>query len=317
MTREVLKISLLAPPVSPTMTEFTEPGIYANVPELDYHADCYPVSLSNSVLKVEMAQSLAHARLLHPRINPDHKPKHSAAFDLGTSFHVLALQDEPKIEICDFSDWRKNEAKAVKAAAYALGRVPLLTHEYATVLDMCGEFNVQLGRLPQCEGWFVDGDTELTLCWDEPVLGTDHTIRARCRIDWTDGAGTFVDLKSTGLSAAPRDFSRAFFRLGYDIQAAWYSRGISRLYGADNPAFFFAVCETTAPFAVGAYGVSNAALGLANEKIDRALVRWDKALRSDEWPAYSSEIQYLGPTDWMIAQWEDEKTQEEADARAV
>lgn len=290
-------------------TEINEPGIYANVPEEDYHADCYPISLSNSVAKIIINKSAAHARLQHPRLNPGYKAEQKKAYDLGSAVHCIVLEDEPKIACLDYPDWRTKAAKEERDDLYDKGVVPMLAHDYEQALEMAKAFRAQLSG--EVLAAFEGGEhTEATLCWDEPVDG--QSIRCRARVDRLNFAmGCHIDIKTTSMSANPTEFMRQFFRLQYDLQAEWYLRGIHRLTGDDSATFLFIVQETAPPYCLKTFGVSAAALEIARDRNDRALRAWAAGLKTGDWPGYGEGIEFLGPTDWMIIQHEEEKMREE------
>ncbi|MCZ7538275.1 MAG: PD-(D/E)XK nuclease-like domain-containing protein [Acidimicrobiia bacterium] len=68
---------------------------------------------------------------------------------------------------------------------------------------------------------FTEGKPEQTIVWE------DGGATCRARIDWLHTDGTAIDdYKTTSKSADPESFTRTLFSMGYDVQAAFYLRGL-------------------------------------------------------------------------------------------
>ena len=146
-------------------------GFYAEVHASEYHADpCPEPSLSSSVARVLIERSPAHARLMHPRLNKDHKPQSTTtAMQIGSAVHSVVLDNTWSfIEWVDAANWRTKAARAAKSEAEADGRIPLLIGLRPQIEAMVSELRPHLpeGFLP-----------EVTLVWK------DHGIWCRARAD--------------------------------------------------------------------------------------------------------------------------------------
>jgi hypothetical protein len=125
---------------------------------------------------------------------------------------------------------------------------------------------------------FTAGKPEQTLIWRE------DDVWCRARLDWLR-PGAIDDYKTTGASANPDTWSRSLFFSGFDIQVAWYLRGLKALTREDA-TFRFAVQETSPPYVLSVVGLGPDAMVLAEKKCLYALEVWRASLTSDEWRGY-------------------------------
>lgn len=275
-----------------------QPGVYDLSAE-DYHADpvCEP-SLSASIAKLLVTATPLHARAGHPRLNPDHEPEESEKFDIGSAAHALILRDKRAFEIVDAKDWKTKSAGEKRDEARAAGKIPLLTSQWIRVECMARAARYQLDAHREASGAFKNGKPEQTLVWRE------GDIWCRARLDYrVVGAKVFDDYKSTAALADPDAWSRILFNLGFDMQAAFYRRGIRALGLCDDPQFRFIVQETKKPHALSVIGLMPGALDLADHKVCRAIAIWDDCLRTGHWPGYPSRTCYVDVPPWAEAQF--------------
>jgi len=272
-----------------------------DVTERDYHADLVAdvPTLSNSIAKVLIASSPAHARAEHPRLNPQLERTEEKKFDLGTAAHALLLEGrDDAIAVIDHPDFRTNAAKTARAEAYLEGKTPLLAKHWDEVKAMVAAARAQLERhTPEP---FTDGTPERTLVWTDPIGPV-----CRARIDWLrNDLGGMDDYKTTAASAAPESWGRTMFGFGGDMQVAFYSRGLRELTGR-QPTFRFVVQELAPPYALSVFALSPDALALADAKVEYALHTWQRCLDTGVWPAYPQELCYLPAAPWAESQWLD------------
>ena len=289
----------------------TEPGIYS-LPELEYHAD--PVaaapSLSRSIAKVIIEASPAHAYAQHPRLggSPPTGPAHGDDdMDIGTAAHAAFLEGDHKIELIPVDSYSKNsptmkvsEAKELRDAALAAGRIPLKKRQYAAtmnVIDALEEFRNKTG-------FFTKGRPEQTLIWHEQDKDGDHWARAR--VDWLpdDRAAPLVDLKTTGGLATVSGWGRTCFQFGADMQASMYPRGCEFLRGECPDDMLFVVCETSPPYAIRVFGLDPVAIEVGAAKCRAARAVWTQCMKLQRWPGYPLHPEWILPPPWVVSQWE-------------
>ncbi len=278
------------------------PGIY-DMPAGEYHRDpCPEPSLSSSIAKLICLSSPAHAREAHPRLNPAAVADEAEHFDIGTAAHAVLLEGEAAVTIIDAKDWRTNAAKEARDAARATGRTPLLAKVWADVQAMVKAAREQLDR--HTDGgakMFTGGKPEQTLIWQE------DDVWCRARLDWLrPDQGPFTqwaidDLKSSG-SAHPESWTRSMFNFGFDIQAAFYLRGLKNVTGEDA-TFLFAVIETAPPFALSVVGLGPSTMMLAEKKVLYAIETWRRCLHSGDWPGYPLRTCWTELPAWEETRW--------------
>jgi hypothetical protein len=274
------------------------PGIYDNIPAVLYHADklCPEPSLSSSIAKLLCLSSPMHARMAHPRLNPQAVEKEDERFDIGTAAHAVLLEGTAAVQIIDAKDWRTNVAKDARDKARAEGKIPLLPHIWKDVEAMVVSARRQL--LEHTDGgqdMFRGGKPEQTLVWQE-----DDGTWCRSRTDWLR-PGAVDDFK-TCPNANPEVCSRTLFANGYDIQAAFYLRGVKRLTGEDA-VFRFAFIEKESPYALSVVGLGPDAMMLAEKKVLYALEQWRECLDAKYWPGYPRQTCWASLPSWEENRW--------------
>jgi hypothetical protein len=283
----------------------------------EYHAGCTPIpALSNSIAKVLLDQSPAHAWLNHSQLNPNYKPSESSRFDLGIAAHDLILEGgTAKICVIQPEDYRSKPTKAepegaipkgwtnnairdARDQARSNGLVPVLPWDYAAtkhMVDVAHKFiaGSELAGIFGSNRVEAKGKPEQTITWQEGGQW------CKARLDWlTDDYRIILDYKTTD-SAEPEAFIRQIGRMGYDMQAAFYSRGLEAVTGK-KAIFVFLAQEIEPPYACSLVALSNAFIEIADAKASQAIAIWTDCMVSNNWPAYSGRIHYAEPAGWQL-----------------
>lgn len=263
----------------------------------DYHADpAVAPSLSSSVLKILLNQSPAHARVAHPRLNPDFEVTNDKKFDLGTVAHELLLEGETAIRVVEADDWRTAAAKEERDLAYADGLTPLLAKDWARVEAMAQAATRQLEMFDLNPMPLASGKPEQVLLWEE------DGVWCRARYDWLhDNLSAVDDLKTTAVSANPAAWSKTMLGMGAELQAAFYLRGLRKALGAEA-AWRFIVQENYPPYALSVVELSPDLLAHAGAKVDRAIDLWRRCLADNHWPSYSRELGVIELPGWIMSE---------------
>ena len=259
-----------------------------------YHADpCSEPSLSSSIAQVLIDKSPRHAWLQHPRLNPAYKPDEDSRFDLGSAAHALLLEGaNAKIAVIDAADWRTKGAKEQRDQARASGLFPILAkHDYA--LKAMVKAAHEAIEESELKGIFQDGKPEQTVIWREAG------VWLRCRPDWLANDHRIILDYKTAENAEPEQFSRQIERMGYDFQAAFYSRSFPK-----PPAFIFLAQEIEPPYDCSLHGLSEAAIQIAAFNVERAINIWRGCMIRGKWPGYDKRIHYAEPTTWALQKHE-------------
>src|ERR1700677_1732534 len=251
------------------MENHLEQGIF-NLSAEAYHADpCPTASLSSSIANILLDQSPAHAWMAHPRLNVNYERQEKSRFDLGSAAHMMLLERrEDRIVRVQAPDWRTKAAKEQRDAAQANGQYAVLEHQYNDIVAMCATAQDYLVDTELAD-ILATGDAEQSVIWQEDKLWY------RCRPDlMSKDRRICLDYKSTA-SAAPDFIIRQIGRMGYDLQAEPYSRGIMVVTGI-CPTFVFLFQEITKPYACSLVALSNAYRELGKSKVGRAITLWHR-----------------------------------------
>lgn len=289
-------------------TKLLEPGIHQMTADT-YHADpCPSPSLSSSLARTLLSSSPRHAWFAHPQLNPAMEREDKEMFDLGSAAHAFLLEGETGFVIVEAKDWRTKEAKEERDQARLAGKIPLLAHKWQDVQDMAAAARMQLGYHEAKPIPFRGGKPEQTIIWRE------GDVWCRARLDWLhDDHSAIDDLKTTQASANPDVWTRALFGAGYDIQAAFYLRGLRAMSGggARGTEFRFIVVENYRPFALSVIALAPDALALADRKVSQAIALWAECLKRNRWPGYPLQTCYAELPPWQEAQWMERELREE------
>lgn len=277
-------------------------GFHHRLSAATYHADPAPQpSLSNSIAKILLDESPAKAWYSHPRLNQDFRRKEKDEFDIGIAAHSILLEGMDNIVDCDFDDWRKNEAKAMRDAARSRGKTPLLSRQASRVRAMV---KAALKFIESCEissDW-QDSDAELT------GLAEDDGVWLRMRSDiFSVDRTVIVDYKST-TDVSPEAFSKQIVRMGYHRQDAFY-RHVAQLLTGRDPHFVFLAQSTEPPYECSLHGCHPSLREIASAEVARAIDLWRQCVQQKEWPSYGTRIHYAMPTSWMLTE-HDQRLQE-------
>lgn len=103
------------------------PGIHLDIAAADYFADpCPSPSFTQSIGKLLIDRSPAHARLAHPRLNPDFDPDDATKYDIGNIAHRLLIGRGKELAVIEADDWRTKAAKEAREQAAAEGKLGVL-----------------------------------------------------------------------------------------------------------------------------------------------------------------------------------------------
>jgi len=277
----------------------TTPGFY-DVKAKDYHAD--PVekpSLSSSIAKILIDQSPAHAWMAHPRLNLGHQRETDSRSDLGSAAHAMLLEPsrDPVVVRVPFKDWRTNAAKEARELAYSRDKFPVLEDKYADIQNMVLEARAFLDKT-ELAGILGSSLNETTVVWN------DAGIWCRSRPDSMSIDRTILLDYKTTTDASPEAIAKQIGRMGYDVQAEFYTRGQEILMG--HPAtFVFLFQEITPPYACSLISLSAAYREVGKLKVQRAMQLWERAINTNTWAAYSHQILYAEPKPWDLARAEE------------
>lgn len=274
-----------------------------------YHADSEGErvpSLSASIAKILIERTPLHAWHAHPRLNPDYQRTEKTEFDYGTAAHAMLLEgSEAALVIVEADDWRTKVAQEQKKAAYADGKTPLLARQVKRVREMAASAKAHVAA-SELAGIFEAGCAEQSIRWQEGVT------ECRMKPDWlTADKKIILDYKTT-TNAHPEACLRSIVGMGYDVQDAFYRRGLRATTGFPA-AFVFLFQEKDPPYACSLLALDPAMREMADQKVQWALTLWSNCMETGKWNGYGNRIAYLEPPVWYAAraeEWLDESLAE-------
>jgi hypothetical protein len=265
-------------------------GLWLGVSELRYHADpCVEPSLSSSVLRTVLGQSVGHAKRQHPRLSSRPPQESTPAMVVGSVLHALLSGDATGLALDgDWNDYRSKPAREWRDAALAAGRTPVLPEQFQRAERLAAAVKAEAGKGltidPTASGW-----AEVTAIWREWPWGKDGPVQwCRARYDRLilDTYADLWDWKTTSCELTADRLSRHMADFGYAVQAAMYLRGLEALrpdyVGRCTWAFVF--IESAEPHAVQRVAMDEAWLAAGAAAFRRGRDLWAAAYRADDWP---------------------------------
>ncbi len=284
------------------MTDQTlEPGVY-QLPDKQYFA---LDAVSNSDLK-QMARSPAHYRAY--KDDPD-RQKDSPAMLSGRVLHCAILEPEEfhNRHIIIPPDAPKKPTKAQinapkptpKAAAsieywnkFEGSEKDILTTAQADNFLHIAE---TVRHHPELKNYLHGGMAERVVIARDPDTG----VLCRCKTDYAVKIAdkrVILDLKSAE-DARQAAFGKAAFNYGYFTQAAYYT-DIWKWAGYPIDLWLFPVFEKEPPYAVKLYEILPEDMDRGREEYRKSLNTFAECQKSNEWPAYDTDISVLRYPAW-------------------
>jgi hypothetical protein len=219
------------------------------------------------------------------------------AMQFGTVIHALVLEPgtiEQVVAIVpdDAPDRRSNAGKVwwTTFDESAVGKCIMTRERY----EQAQTAAMSVRQHPRYAAVFRPmGVIETSLLWHD-----NYGVLGKGRPDYlSPGYEWIVDLKTTR-DASKEDFAKQMWNLRYDIQAAWYLRGLTRATPATPRGFIWGAVETEPPYAVAFYAMETADLEVAFADIDNMVRLYANCIRDNVWPGYPEEVQPIRLPRW-------------------
>lgn len=286
-----------------------KPGIYLDVPTVDYFMDPCPVpSLTQSIAKILLDRSPKHAWLAHPALNPAWEPREDKKFAIGNAAHGLMLGRGKDMAIFDHDDWNatgggkgaKKELHEQRDIALEQNKVPILRHQYEAAAEMVLSARLQMSQMAdELPGAFIDGSGEVVIAAE--VDG----IWLRSMVDWMVSPNHIYDYKTTDLIASRERIPYIMANAGWDLQAAVQERILDALDpdGVGRRHHYFICQETDEPWAVVPSELPESVMNIGRRKLDAAITIWRSCITTGDWPMYARKIQSPAYPAYAEAKW--------------
>jgi len=110
-----------------------------------------------------------------------------------------------------------------------------------------------------------------------------------------------LDLKFVE-DASPRAIERSAENMGYALQAAAYTSGLSKVFPllAGRIQFLFLFIEVKAPYAINLVEPDGTFQEIGERRWRRALETWARCEKNKHWPAYGDGIKRIAPPPWAL-----------------
>ena len=275
-------------------------GIHHAVPEATYRNEPGSVpALSQSIAKILLAKSPAHAWLAHPRLNPAWKPDGDTKFDVGNTVHKLMLGRGREIVVVDADDWRTKIAKEARDAALAEHKLAVLPHTMERAEAMVEAARSQLRARGYGTDWDPDKD-----CGEVVVRAqaeTGHWLTAM--IDWLPSTTRIWDWKTSAMSVHPDNLGRLMASGDWPLQAAMHERILNIIDPGNigRREHRFVAQEITPPYALSVVRMTEAHMTVGRVQVARAEAIWARCMATDTWPPYPVEDQLPEYPAWALA----------------
>lgn len=242
----------------------------------------------------KMRASPAHYRhaTIHQRPPTDEQ-------STGSAVHTLVLEPASFPErYAVYSGAGTRASKEYKSFADdAVGRTVLKIGEYEAIRAMADAIDQHPAAGPLfCSGW-----AERSFAWTDPAT----QLACKGRTDWLCSDGyderhrvILVDLK-TCRSTDPREFGRSAAGYGYHMQLAHYAAGL-RVCGVDVAQVLIVAVESSAPYDVCVYEVTDDQLSRATADVAALLARVKKCTDADHWPGRCDVVTPLDLPAWIM-----------------
>lgn len=234
----------------------------------------------------------------------------SPAMIMGTAVHCKLLEGEDTFaaQFTQRPDGIKFTTKEGKDWRAANSKRKILTNE-----GRDRQWDSVVGMVEALRGleWF-DVETkdyrkynEVSIYWNE------DNIACKARLDRViplEDETLVLDLKTTD-NISPTKFQSKLVDLGYDFQAAWYSRAAEIAYG--KPVrFIFVAIERTAPYTMDFFEAPRYMLREARYKNEKALRKLKECQENNEWPTRQPSLKLLDYPKWYKLSQRDDQPAE-------
>ena len=265
-----------------TETTTLNVGLHLNVPASVYHADpCATPSLSSGAARTILAKSPAHVAMENVRLGGKSRTA-TESMETGSLIHAILAGQQDEIAIGSFENYLTKAAKQWRDKSREAGLIPVLAADYEEAVKCA-----KIVRTRCAEGLTstpFDGcaQHEVTCVWQEG----ETYCRARYDVLHVDEYknATVYDWKSTA-DISDRGIERTIAKYRYDIQAAFYLRGLEAIgYKVPQLSFVFVFFETVAPYTVRRVVLSAEYLQQARKEVNEAIRLWQQCMASSSFP---------------------------------
>lgn len=266
------------------------------MPNETYHAH---KSASSSFLRAmhqTCPKKARHGSVFDP-IEENKAHERKTAFDVGSAAHDYLLQREefwkfnvvaPETYFCikdkvekPFNDKRGNKWK--KLSEEHADKAILLHSEFEAVRKMVKTMDEH----PFAGAAFTDGVAERSLFW----VDNDTGVWCRARPDFLpNDLRNVPDYKTTKEAVTPENVKKKISNLGYNMQHAFYTKGIEAVMGVRPNRFFFVFHEQDAPHCITPAMPTQLSAKRGAQVNKKQLQVLSQCIETNHWPEYANGV---------------------------
>lgn len=250
--------------------------IFANIPNEDYHAG---VGISSSNIR-RFGESQLHAI--------EHVQETTSAMKFGTAAHALLVEGEEAfnndiavITGSPYTNANKELRREYEERGLTVIKDSELTRIKGMKANMIDEGDMYLnpeGKLAEASFYWYEDDV---LCKCRPDVLCPPISKP-----YPDDSVVVVDYKTTQ-SCDPKAFAGSVRKYGYDMQAAWYRRGMEKA-GFKVHQFVFVAQEKVAPYACKVFIITEEQMDIGWQRMQGFLEDYKKYSKGGHLSIYNS-----------------------------
>ena len=262
----------------------TEPGFYPELAEQYHKRQLTPTrALSQTGIKTLLNETP------FDYMNPTTKATAEMAF--GSVVHTMALGKGARFSVSPFDDYKTKDARTWRDETIAEGLIPIKDKDYQKAKAIGEIFRAKIHHILRGESY----ETEVPFFWKE-----GETWCSGMADVWCEPLLVALDLKATpavGKRAIPHIVNQ-----GWDIQSAWYRRGLETLLPqhAGRVRFANLLIKPDAPHTSRAVMLSEGFRQSAEKECERGLRIFQRCMATNEWPGYGDDIEIIDAPSWTL-----------------
>lgn len=275
------------------------PGIYPDFPLGLYFQDPTPEpSITQSIAKILINESPAHAHYAHPRLGPDRAEEAPTKEQtIGDVVHKMLLGRGRQVVEAEFSDYKTVCARKFRDDALLAGRIPILSKHLNQAHEIVAAAAAHLHKMQ----WMQNAERQTEVV----AVSREEGIWLRTLIDWLEpDRRTIYDVKTLSTSVSPINIARTVINSGWDVQAAFQQRVLDAVdpSNAGRRQFRFVAIEQYPPYAVCCVVLPESVMTIGRKKVDFALRIWADCIERNRWDAYPG-IYFAELPAWAESGW--------------
>lgn len=260
-----------------------EPGLYPDLP--NYHGRRHTPTRALSASGIKVLLNETPLDFITPR---DRK---SDEMNFGSIVHALALGKGARFAISPFDDYRTKDARAWRDEIAASGVIPIKADKYDEAEQVASVVRSRIAAITKGHDYM----TEVPFFWQEGDTWCSGMLDV-----WCPDLLLAIDPKIT--TNVGKRAAASMVNFGWDIQAAWYRRGLEKIYPDDAGRIRFVnlLVKPEAPFTSRLLMLNEAWRASAESECLRAMRIFDRCMATDTWPGYPEDIELMDAPAWTL-----------------